>query len=94
LAAAVKIDDSDALPSADEATKPIEASDKVSAINFFMIFSLSRKITGRDHHVFITSGRRVALLSKTPVQSKGLQIRLSLGLETLVGKRQLKMKIR
>jgi hypothetical protein len=33
----------DALASADVATKPMEANDKVNAINFFMIFSLSRK---------------------------------------------------
>jgi hypothetical protein len=32
-----------AFASADEATNPMEASDNVSASNFFMIFSLSRK---------------------------------------------------
>jgi hypothetical protein len=43
LMAVAEFDDPDALASADEATKPMEASDNVNASNFFMIFSLFSK---------------------------------------------------
>jgi hypothetical protein len=47
----------DVLASADDATKPMEASDNVNASNFFMIFSLFSKIYGRDRHASITCGK-------------------------------------
>jgi hypothetical protein len=53
--AAEEFEDPDALASADEATKPIEASDNVSAINVFMIFPFlenSRAQPQRIHHVW------------------------------------------
>jgi hypothetical protein len=71
--AAVEFNDADALASADEATTPMEASDNVSASNFFMFFPFP-KLAGRNHNAFIASGRRAALLSQTLIQSKGLQL--------------------
>jgi hypothetical protein len=43
MVGAGEFDDPDALTSTDEAAKPIEASDNVSARNFFMFLFLSRK---------------------------------------------------
>jgi hypothetical protein len=49
-----------AFASVDEATKPIEASDKVSASNFFMLFPFSPKKIRTSHNhcrAFVTPTR-------------------------------------
>jgi hypothetical protein len=62
--------------SADEATKPIEASDNVNASNFFISLSpLPKKISqARRRHVQDASAGELDLICKTPIKSEGLQL--------------------
>jgi hypothetical protein len=62
--------------SADEATKPIDASDKVSASIFFMLFPFSQKNLRRAQpqpSIHDARAGEHVLIDKTPVQSKELQ---------------------